>query len=157
MKLLFENWRQYLKENEELSVVTFDFDDTLSRSRWDEEAGEYRYIGPYSDMLRKIKKYINDPNIKVYVVTSRYKKFELKALENPEQISVNEFLDKNGLTVDGVYFTNGELKIEKLLELGSSMHHDDDPDEINAAKENGIITVISDPYGDYSSLEKGNF
>ena len=70
---------------------------------------------------------------------------------------IDEFLDKNGLTVDGVYFTNGELKIEKLLELGSSMHHDDDPDEINAAKENGITTVISDPYGDYSSLEKGNF
>jgi len=153
MKLLFENWRQYITEQKELSVVTFDFDSTLALSHWDGEEDNWVHDGPNFPMMKKIKKYINDPNIKVYIITSRHEKFEPESFKDPNQSSIKEFLKKHDLKVDGIYFTNGKLKIEKLLELDSSIHHDDDPEEIRAAKENDIITVVSDPYGDYSELE----
>ena len=89
----------------------------------------------------------------VYVVTSRYEKYESSALETPHQKAVQEFLDDQGLNIDGIYFTNGQSKINKLLELGSTMHHDDDPGDIIDAKANDIEAIISDPYGDYGDLE----
>jgi len=153
MKNIIRNWQEYLKEQEEQSVATFDFDDTLSLSHWGEEEDDWVNDGPNFPMIKKIKNYINNPNIKVYVVTSRYEKHEPKSFKNPHQYSVKQFLDEHGLKVDGIYFTNGALKVEKLLELGTSIHHDDDPEEIRAAKQSGIITVVSDPYGDYSELE----
>jgi len=154
MKLLFENWRQYLlKEQEEPSVVTFDFDDTLSLSHWGEEEDDWVHDGPNPIMINKLKKFIADPSTTVYIVTSRFEEYEPKALENSYQKAVQEFLDDQGLNIDGIYFTNGQSKINKLLELGSTMHHDDDPGDIIDAKANDIEAIISDPYGDYGDLE----
>jgi len=153
MKLLFENWRKYLKEQEEQRVITFDFDDTLSLSHWGEEEDDWVNDGPNWPMVEKLKEYINNPSIKVYVVTSRYEKDEPKSFENPDQYSVKQFLDEHGLKVDGLYFTNGQPKIETLLQLGSMIHHDDDPGDIIDARANNIEAIISDPHGDYEQLE----
>jgi len=152
MKLLFENWRRYLKEQEEPKVVTFDFDDTLALSNWDEEEGNWAHIGPHKSFIDKLQQYKNKGNT-VYVVTSRNEKYESQALENPNQKAVQEFLDEHGINVDGVYFTNGQSKIETLLQLGSTIHHDDDPGDILDARANDIEAIISDPYGDYGELE----
>ena len=152
MKLLFENWRRYLKEQEEPVVVTFDFDDTLALSNWDEEEGNWAHIGPHKSFIDKLQQYKNKGNT-VYVVTSRNEKYESQALENPNQKAVQEFLDEHGINVDGVYFTNGQSKIETLLQLGSTIHHDDDPGDILDARANDIEAIISDPYGDYGELE----
>ena len=43
MKLLFENWRHFLKEQNKSRVITFDFDDTLSLSHWGEEEDDWVY------------------------------------------------------------------------------------------------------------------
>ena len=153
MKLLFENWRKYLKEQEEQRVITFDFDDTLSLSHWGEKEDNWVNDGPNFPMIEKFKEYINNPSIKVYVVTSRYEKDEPKSFENPDQYSVKQFLDEHGLKVDGLYFTNGQPKIETLLQLASTMHHDDDAGDILDARANNIEAVVSDPYGDYEKLE----
>ena len=152
MKLIFENWRRYLKEQEETSVVTFDFDDTLSLSHWGEEEDEWVHDGPHKSFVDKIQQYKNNGNT-VYVVTSRTENYEPQALENPNQRAVQEFLDEHGISVDGVYFTNGQSKIETLLQLGSTIHHDDDPGDILDARSNNIEAVVSDPYGDYKDLE----
>jgi hypothetical protein len=154
MKLLFENWREYLNEEEgeeeEMvpAVVTFDFDSTLALSPWDDE--------------------------KVYIVTSRNKEMQDKeqrwysqrpnavGTDRPVkyipdyQMPVWEFVKKEGLRVKDVIFTNGKLKAEAedgLVELGSDIHYDDDPEENAAAEKAGIKTVISDPYGDYEDLK----
>ena len=129
MKLLFENWRQYLKEQNEPRVVTFDFDDTLSLSHWGEEEDDWVYDGPNTSFIEKLKKHKASGDT-VYVVTSRLEKFESDSLEKPNQKAVQEFLDEHGIDVDGVYFTDGQPKIETLLQLGSTMHHDDDPGDI---------------------------
>jgi peptidoglycan hydrolase-like protein with peptidoglycan-binding domain len=85
-------------------------------------------------------------------VTSRYEDREAQSLENEEQRAVQEFLDEHGLNVDGVYFTNGNAKIETLKNLNSSMHHDDDPEDILDAEEAGLEAIPSDPYGIFGKL-----
>tara|TARA_R110000824_G_scaffold8737_4_gene39674 strand:- start:81892 stop:82407 length:516 start_codon:yes stop_codon:yes gene_type:complete len=153
MRLLFEIWRQYIKENER-RVVTFDFDDTISLSHYDPDSDfGWVYDGPHEMMIERAKKFIADPSITVYVVTSRFEKNEAQSRENPDQWAVKEFLDEKGIEVDGVYFTNGQPKIETLLKLGSVLHHDDDPGDILDARENDIEAFVSDPYGDYNNLE----
>jgi len=61
MKLLFENWREYLnEENEEEvapAIVTFDFDSTLALSRWDDEMDDFVYEGPHQEMIDKLFDY----------------------------------------------------------------------------------------------------
>jgi hypothetical protein len=153
MKFLFENWREYLNE-EEQRVVTFDFDSTLALSHWDEEEDDWAHDGPHKQMIDRIRSFLQDSSIAVYVVTSRFEKNEPNALEGPGQKSVREFLEEQGLDVEGVFFTNGQPKIETLLKLRSSLHHDDDPGDILDAEDRGIETVVSDPYGDYSQLER---
>ena len=150
MEKLIENWKNYLKEDEQ-RVVTFDFDDTLSLSHWGEEEDEWVHDGPHQPFIEKIKKH-KAAGDTVLVVTSRHEKYESRALENPNQRSVQEFLEQYGISVDGIHFTNGQPKIETLLKLNSSRHHDDDPEDIRDAKENGIEAIVSDPYGDYEEL-----
>jgi len=152
MKLLFENWRQHLKEiADPRQIVTFDFDDTLSLSHWSDELDGWEYIGPHIPFIEKLKMHKLKGNT-VYIVTSRHEKFESQAETNSHQQSVQEFVDNHGLSINGIYFTNGKSKIETLLTLGSKIHHDDDPEDIADAKENGIEAIISDPYGDYVRL-----
>ena len=152
MKLLFENWREYLNE-EGQKVVTFDFDDTLSLSHWGEEEDDWVHDGPHKMMIERIKKFIADPSVTVYIVTSRYENREEESQENPNQKAVGEFLNEQGIDVEGIFFTNGKSKIETLLKLGSILHHDDDPGDILDAREHNIEAFVSDPYGDYNKLE----
>lgn len=127
-------------------IVSFDFDDTLTYAPFDPEEGDFVYQGPHEDMIDKIRYYIKNKEVTVYVVTSRIKS------DSPDpygDISVEEFLDKHDLKVDGIYYTNGKLKAETLKELGVTLHHDDDSKENYAANALGIQTVASDPYGLY--------
>jgi len=151
---LFENWKKFLKE-EEQRVVTFDFDDTLSLSHWGEEEDNWVHDGPHKMMVEKIKNFIADPSVAVYVVTSRFEENEPQAHKNPDQKAVKEFLGEMGISVKDIFFTNGQPKIETLLKLDSTLHHDDDPEDIRDAKENGIEAIVSDPYGDYEKLKTG--
>jgi hypothetical protein len=152
MKLLLENWRKYLQEQDERKVVTFDFDDTLSKSDFNDETGTWKHTGPYEPMMKRINYFIKEPDTIVYVVTSRYEDREPESLENEDQRAVQEFLDEHGLNVDGVYFTNGKPKIKTLQDLNSSTHHDDDPEDILDAEAANIVAVPSDPYGIFNKL-----
>ena len=57
MKLLFENWRRFLNEQNESKVVTFDFDDTLSLSHWGEEEDDWVVDGPNTPFIDKLRKH----------------------------------------------------------------------------------------------------
>jgi FMN phosphatase YigB (HAD superfamily) len=164
VKLLFENWRGYLKENEAApAIVTFDFDDTLSLSHWGEEEDDYVHDGPHQEMVDLLMDY-NRKGTKIFIVTSRYKEMQdeerkwfrhFPNMTPPRkyfkeyQMPVWEFVKKHGLPVQDVIFTNGDLKTKAedgLIEIGSDIHHDDDMEEIEAAEAAGIKTIVSDPY-----------
>jgi len=138
-----------LEDNTKHKIVSFDFDDTLTYAPFDPEEGDFVYQGPHEEMLEKIKNYINDLEVTVYIVTSRIKR------DSPDphgDISVEEFVDKHGLEVDDIHYTDGKWKAEKLKELGVTLHHDDDHQENEKAEAVGIQTVPSNPYGDYGTF-----
>jgi len=118
-------------------VVTFDFDDTLTRQRLDDDYG-IRYMGPNQSTIARLKEHVRDNNV-VYVVTSRNEHNEgnLPELDEYGRVlahSVQEFLNEQGLLnyVENVYFTNGNLKSGVLKHLGSDVHYDDDAEELGA-------------------------
>ncbi len=117
-----------LNENKNGKVVTFDFDNTIVKSYEESNDGEetlYQYGGVNKQIIARIKKF-KQSGATVLVVTSRQ-----QALEVPES-SVKVMLDKLKINVDGIFYTNGDKKAQKLYELGSSLHYDDDPAEREA-------------------------
>ena len=182
MKFLFEKWRRYLVEEEELeaqeeqeeqipAIVTFDFDSTLSLSPWDDEEDDWVYQGPHQELVDKLFAHSKEGSV-VYIVTSRHREFQdeerrwytQRSNATPPkkyipdyQIAVWDFVKKVGLPIKDVIFTNGKIKADAedgLIELGADLHYDDDPEEIAAAQKAGIKTVVSDPYGDYEDLKE---
>ena len=120
-------------------VITFDFDDTLL---WTEvirdEFGDYvEHVpaGPNEVILPIMRAALQDPNNNVYVVTSRSETAR-SLREILRYLSEWGILDYPNFM--GVHFTNGELKVAKLLELGASTHYDDDPEELKELVGTGI-------------------
>jgi 8-oxo-dGTP pyrophosphatase MutT (NUDIX family) len=124
------NIMRRLNENKNAKVVTFDFDNTIVKSFENNRDGqeiEYQYGGLNKKIIELIKKF-KQSGATVLVVTARN-----VDLEVPES-SVNTALKQLKLNVDGVFYTNGQPKAQKLFELGSSLHYDDDPKEHEAIK-----------------------
>ena len=90
-------------------------------------AGEeiYQYGGVNKEIIKRIKSF-KQAGKTVLIVTSR--KNHLEEGDN----SVKSILQKLKIEVDGVFYTNGEPKAQKLYELGSQLHFDDDPEEREA-------------------------
>lgn len=124
------NKMKKLNENKNGRVVTFDFDNTIVKSFEDNISGteiQYQYGGINNQIIQRIKKFKKD-GVTVLIVTARN-----VAREVPES-SVKTMLKKLDIEVDGVFYTNDQLKAQKLYELGSSLHYDDDPKEHEAIK-----------------------
>ena len=129
MKELFDKMKK-LNENKNGKVVTFDFDNTIVKSYEESNDGEetiYQYGGINPQIIARIKKF-KQSGATVLVVSSRS-----NHLEVPES-SIQSMLDKFKIEVDGIFYTNGEKKAQRLYELGSSLHYDDDPEEREAIK-----------------------
>ena len=150
MKQIFENWKRYLIEDMyEPKTITFDFDNTIMMTRPDEDWGQV-VDGPNEDVIELMKKHKVDGD-RVIVVTSRMKANETGGPYDPDHPaympSVAEYLEKQNVVVDQIIFTNGNLKVDKLIELGSDLHFDDDEEELDAADKEGIKTVqIRNPH-----------
>ena len=127
MKKLLDKMKR-LNENKNGEVVTFDFDNTIVKSfenKNDSRAVQYQFGGTNPAILARIKKF-KEQGKTVFVVTARN-----VALESPAT-SVKTMLKQLNIDVDGVFYTNGKPKAQKLYELGSSLHYDDDPKETEA-------------------------
>tara|TARA_R110002020_G_C16090552_1_gene757850 strand:+ start:472 stop:912 length:441 start_codon:yes stop_codon:yes gene_type:complete len=118
-------------------VTTFDFDSTLTRVRLDDDYG-LRYMGPNKPVIEKLKQHARNGDV-VYIVTSRSEHLEdnLPELDEYGRIivhAVEDFIDEHGLRsyIEGVHFTNGKLKASTLNHFGSTLHYDDDTEEIAA-------------------------
>ena len=138
MKLILENWRKYLNE-EEQNIYSFDFDNTLIRYHT-LEAGDVEYIGPHEENIQLAKDLASAGN-KIIIVTSRFAPTGPKKPWD-DAPSPDELIAEFGLPIEEIYYTNGDLKAQKLIELGVSKHWDDDEDEVAAAEEAGIEAVL---------------
>lgn len=130
MKKLLDKMKM-LNENKNGNVITFDFDNTIVKSFENRNDGieiQYQYGGINPQIIARIKKFKKD-GYTVLIVTARN-----VAREVPES-SVQTMLKKLDLEVDGIFYTNDKRKAQKLYELGSSLHYDDDPNEHEAIKE----------------------
>jgi len=135
MKSLLQQWQAFLNEGEKSPVVTFDFDDTLLKTRYDEDWGIVE-DGPKEDIISQL--YTSKANgYIIYIVTSRFQEPSDKhypAGHPAHRTDVQAFVSKHSLPVDGIFFTNGNFKADTLIKLGSIKHFDDDPEEINTIK-----------------------
>ena len=129
MKDLLDKMKK-LNENKNGKVITFDFDNTIVKSFENSTDGmeiKYQFGGLNPQIIARMKKFKED-GYTILVVTARN-----VALEVPES-SVKTMLKKLDLEVDGIFYTNDQPKAQKLYELGSSLHYDDDPKEHEAIK-----------------------
>jgi hypothetical protein len=126
------------EDNLEQNIYSFDFDNTLIRYQTLED-GDVEYLGPHEENIALLKDLAEQGN-KVIIVTSRCKptrpKYDWDKAPTPEE-AIQEF----GLPVEEVHYTYGNLKADKLMELGVSKHWDDDDDEVAAAWAAGIEAI----------------
>lgn len=95
-------------------IVSFDFDSTLFLTRFDEDFGVVE-AGPNLPMLSRLRAHLAEGDT-VWIVTSR---------RADQSAGVESFLAEHALDVAGVHFTSGAHKIDTLLTLGVTVHHDD--------------------------------
>jgi predicted NUDIX family NTP pyrophosphohydrolase len=130
MKKILEAMKVLGKNSLNGEVVTFDFDQTVVKSFLNKTVdGEevYQFGGVNKEIIKRIKSF-KQAGKTVFIVTSR------KKHEEDLESSVQATLDKLKIEVDGVFYTNGEPKAQKLYEIGSTLHFDDDPEEHEAIK-----------------------
>jgi hypothetical protein len=139
-----------MRKDETKNIVSFDFDSTLLKYKYDTDYGQV-VEGPSEQMIKKLKSYKNK-GYKVYIVTARIdwgdQNFNYGvSMDHPNyNPTPEEFVEQYKLPVDGIYYTNNELKVDTLKELGVQIHYDDDEEEIEAAKDGGINAVQVDIY-----------
>lgn len=129
MKKILENFYK-AKDNRNGDVVTFDFDHTIVKSFLNKTVDgeeQYQYGGVNKEIIKRIKSF-KQAGKTVFIVTSRQRHLEA------EESAVQPLIDKLKIKVDAVFYTNGEPKAQKLYELGSTLHFDDDPEEHEAIK-----------------------
>ena len=127
MKRILENFYK-AKDGRNGDVVTFDFDNTVVKSfknKTIDGEEQYQYGGVNKEIIKRIKMF-NNAGKTVFIVTSRQ-----KHLESGDS-AVKSLLDRLKIKVNAVFYTNGEPKAQKLYELGSTLHFDDDPSEHEA-------------------------
>jgi hypothetical protein len=120
---------EFLKEG---VIITFDFDDTLKINAKDVFGKDF----PRDEYIKQLKDYLNSGN-NVYIVTSRDNTHENRQ-------DIEDFLSSENLPKLDIHFTNGKLKKDTLLKLDSSLHFDDDIEELKALKSTGINTINTD-------------
>ena len=135
-----------------MAVVTFDFDDTLTLTQWDNEDECFKFIGPNMHTCIALKKHINMGD-EVHIVTSRTgpdmdREGHIHMNGQPSVLSflsghLNDVRDK----IAGVHFTSGALKTQKLAELKASRHFDDDYCELEALPEGCVGVLVSTLHG----------
>ena len=116
------------------TLVTFDFDDTLTVPFKDKEG--FWLSGGYQPNFDTIK-ILQDTSAQghvVSIVTSR------PYTEGSEK-KIKAFVEKYELPVDELVFTNGGWKADVLEEMASILHYDDDLEELERIKAKGIAVI----------------
>ena len=123
-------------------VVTFDFDNTIAMSHMiitPDEDVEYKFEGYNGEIVKKIRQHIQNGD-DVHIVTSRTKEKEHQMMGFDD--SIEKHLGRLNLQgyflPHNLHYTNGQLKLNKLRQIGSEMHWDDDIEEMISLKSAGM-------------------
>jgi len=150
MKQILKEWRKYIAEEDNLeqNIYSFDFDNTLIRYHTLED-GDVEYLGPHEENIALLKDLAAQGN-KIIIVTSRSKR---KGPKMPwdDAPSPEEAIQEFELPVEEVHYTYGNLKADKLMELGVTKHWDDDDEEVAAAWSVGIEAEAVPVEGDVTA------
>ena len=112
-------------------MITFDFDDTLTRPIWDEKYGWFEPSdNPNYDTFAKLKDF-NEQGQEIRIVTTRWSRLEIV-----------DFVEKYKLPISAIHCTEGELKGETLKKIGSQLHFDDSTNEAANNQKWKISTMI---------------
>lgn len=123
-------------------VVSFDMDGTLTaEDSTNEFEGDSVRVGINPKIYRLFKKHQAQGH-KVIVVTARKGSPEMRE-------DVKRFLQHFRLKPDGVFFTDGDWKVNTLLELEVDIHYDNDSGEIAMIKKYGMDQVKGILVGNY--------
>ena len=120
MKTILESWKQFLNEEEKQTIITFDFDDTLKHTFDPEFGWTNEGATPFSRMAVKLSK-----RYPSYIVTSRMDREDSRE-------EIQKLVEEIGLEIKDIYMVGGKgggRKYPKLIELGSTVHFDDDDEE----------------------------
>lgn len=133
--------------------ISFDFDNTIAITYVDfseDSEPDPVFLEYNPKIVSLIKEYIDNGD-EVFIVTSRYRHLES---EYPKQ-DVPYHLKQLNLTEyfwpDRVFYMDGGLKHEKLLELDIDLHYDDSMEEFLACKEAEI--PCKNPYDYYKDAD----
>ena len=100
------------------AMITFDFDDTLTRPVWSEfELWFEPSNNPNYDSIARLLSF-HEQGQEIRIVTTRFCRLEIV-----------DFVEKYQLPISAIHCTKGELKGETLFSIGSNLHFDDSPDE----------------------------
>ena len=138
MKLILENWRHFMTENKK-PAFSFDFDNTLIRYQTLED-GDVVYLGTHDKNIQTLRELAAAGN-KIIIVTSRAERLGDKPPWD-DSPSPEELIADLNLPISGIYYTHGDFKADKLVELGVQKHWDDDEEEVAAAEAVGIEAVL---------------
>ena len=112
-------------------VITFDFDNTIAMSYMDIDSDNLDYIfqGYNEEIIKILTSHIQRGD-EVHIVTSRQVSKEGMYPEDTIEKNLEKLGLKDYFWPDRVHFTNGKLKKSVLQKLGSSLHYDDDVEEL---------------------------
>jgi hypothetical protein len=112
-------------------MITFDFDDTLTRPVWDQKHQLFESSeNPNYDTFALLKSF-DEQGEEIMIVTTRWSRIEIV-----------DFVEKYNLPISAILCTKGELKGETLLSIGSQLHFDDSPYEAENNRKNQIPTML---------------
>ena len=112
-----EVWRALLAKGiYAASIVSFDFDDTLTRPK-------------YQDIAKRL---INN-GIEVHIVTRRQESANAEVFKLAEEL---------GILRSNIHFTNGKMKWEYLKRSNIQEHYDNNKDEIDLINSNTEVKGI---------------
>ena len=119
-------------------TVTFDFDDTLTETHWNNTSECFEYVGPNKGIMAQLRNHLRQGD-EVHIVTTRQGPAidDDGTLKSHGQPSISKFLTthltaRDRRLIAGIHFTAGNLKTDTLLELNSIRHYDDDICELQA-------------------------
>jgi hypothetical protein len=112
-------------------MITFDFDDTLTRPVWSEKQQLFEFDdNPNYDSIAKLRGF-HDQGEEIRIVTTRWSRLEIV-----------DFVEQYKLPIGAIHCTEGELKGEILDKIGAGLHFDDSPNEALNNQKLGIPTMI---------------
>ena len=112
-------------------MITFDFDETLTRPIWNFSAQLFEPSEtPNHDSIDKLRSF-HELGKEIVIVTTRFRSQE-----------IFDFVKEHSLPISSIHCTEGELKGKTLKIIGSELHFDDSKDEAINNKKLEIPTII---------------